>query len=271
MPNPNSIASCLGRDKALIGMVHVGALPGSPAAALPVRELARAASEEARTLEEAGFDSVLVENMHDLPYVHGKHLGPEVVSAMSAVVWEVTRAVKIPVGVQILSGGARHALAVAHTCNAAFIRVENFVFSHIAEEGILPEGEAGTLLRYRREIGAERVRIFADIDKKHAAHAMTADLTLSDWAHAAEFFKADGMIVTGKFTGRPPTPEHLREAKQASKLPVLVGSGATAASVRGMLADSDAVIVGTWIKSGGHWANPVDLDRCRQFVAAARA
>lgn len=47
-----------------------------------------------------------------------------------------------------------------------FIRAEGFVFSHVADEGLL-NACAGELLRYRRCIGAEHVQIFTDIKKKH--------------------------------------------------------------------------------------------------------
>ena len=87
---------------------------------------------------------------------------------------------------------------------AAFVRVEGFVFAHVADEGLI-ESDAGALLRYRRAIGAEGVRVFADVKKKHSAHAITADVDLAETAHAAEFFLADGVIVTGAATGEPPT------------------------------------------------------------------
>lgn len=47
-----------------------------------------------------------------------------------------------------------------------FIRAEGFVFSHVADEGII-NACAGDLLRYRKQIGAENIQIFADIKKKH--------------------------------------------------------------------------------------------------------
>ena len=65
------------------------------------------------------------------------------------------------------------------------------------------ESTAGALLRYRRAIGAANVRVFADIKKKHSAHAITADVPLAETAKAAEFFLADGVIVTGTATGEP--------------------------------------------------------------------
>ncbi|MFM8785597.1 MAG: BtpA/SgcQ family protein, partial [Phycisphaerales bacterium] len=81
------------------------------------------------------------------------------------------------------------------------MRVENFVFSHVADEGLMIEACAGPLLRHRRAIGADRVRVFADIKKKHASHAVTADVDIAGCARAAEFFLADGVIVTGTETG----------------------------------------------------------------------
>ena len=55
---------------------------------------------------------------------------------------------------------------MAHSTGADFIRVEGYVFAHIADEGLI-ESCAGDLLRYRRNIGADNVLIWTDIKKKH--------------------------------------------------------------------------------------------------------
>ncbi len=259
-----------GSEKALIGMVHVGALPGTPAAAMSMAKLIDHAVRDAAALKAAGFDALIVENMHDTPYVHGSALGPEIVASMAVIAREVRRATNLPMGVQILSGGARHALGVAHACGGEFIRCENFVYAHIADEGLLAEAEAGSLLRERRRIGAEAVAIACDIKKKHASHALTADLTIGDVAHAAAFFGADALIVTGAWTGREANPADIAEAKAASGLPVLVGSGVTPKNVGAMLADAQGVIVGSAIKADGSWRNPVDPERAEALVKAAR-
>ncbi len=258
-------------ERALIGMVHVGALPGTPRATASIESLARAAADEARILADAGFDAIIVENMHDAPYVHGDVLGPEIVAGMTRAAHAVTSAVSVPVGVQILSGGNAHALAVCSATGAAFIRCENFVFSHVADEGLLDRAEAGPLLRYRRSIGADHVRVFCDIKKKHASHALTADVSLAEAAHAAEFFGADGLIVTGSATGNPTSPADAAEVRNATRLPVLVGSGVTPEDAPKLLEHADALIVGSYIKRDGHWANPVDPGRAAQLIRAARA
>ncbi|MBX3401875.1 MAG: BtpA/SgcQ family protein [Phycisphaeraceae bacterium] len=268
----NKTPAFLRGRKALIGMVHIGALPGAPAARVPVARLAEHAAREAVVLAKAGFDAVIIENMHDRPYVHQEH-GPEVSAAMTAVAVAVRSAVgeRLPVGVQVLSGGNREALAVALAAGLQFIRCENFVFSHVADEGLLGRAEAGPLLRYRRQIGAEHVAVLCDIKKKHASHAITADVPLADAAAAAEFFGADGVIVTGTATGRATSVQDVAEAAGATRLPILVGSGVTPESVGDLLEFADALIVGSWIKRGGRWENPIDAVRARGMASAFRA
>ena len=85
--------------RTLIGMVHVDALPGTPRASLAPAEIARRAADEALVLRDAGFDAILVENMHDLPYLR-REVGPEIVSAMTRAVGAVVEAAgDVPVGV----------------------------------------------------------------------------------------------------------------------------------------------------------------------------
>jgi membrane complex biogenesis BtpA family protein len=251
-------------------MVHLAALPGSPRHRLPLSRIIESAVAEARILADAGFDAAILENMHDRPYVM-QH-GPETVAAVTVAAAAVREALpKFPLGIQILAAGEREALAAAMAAGAQFIRCENFVFAHVADEGMMPVAAAGPLLRYRRQIGAEDIRIFADLKKKHAAHAITGDVPIADAAHAAEFFGADGVIVTGAFTGRETSVEKIRPVRAATRLPVLVGSGVTAARV-GAFFDSgaDALIVGSATKKGGRWENPVDRARARAIVAARR-
>lgn len=252
-------------------MVHVGALPGTPFSSETVSRIAAKAAEEAKVLAGAGFDGIIVENMHDRPYVNAPH-GPEVVAAMTRAVGAVREAAPgVPLGVQVLSCGEKEALAIALACGAQFIRCENFVFAHVADEGLLATASAGPLLRYRRAIGAEGIRVYCDIKKKHSSHAITADLGLADAAHAAELFGADGLIVTGSFTGSPTAVEDVGEVRGVTRLPVLVGSGVTPAQAGPLLKHAHALIVGSWIKRGGTWSNPVDPKRCREMVRAVAA
>jgi membrane complex biogenesis BtpA family protein len=274
MPTPypiRSTASILGRERAIVAMVHLLPLPGSPRAALTPKEIARHAVDEAKLLAAAGFDAILIENMHDAPYL-ARSVGPEVVAAFTRTACEIRAAVSVPLGVQVLAGANEAALAVALAADCSFIRAEGFVFAAVADEGILAEASAGPLLRYRRALGAaaERIAIFCDIKKKHTANAITSDTSLADHAHAAQFFGADGVIVTGTATGIATPISDLSAARKSCGIPVIAGSGATASSVREALSVADAVIVGSDLKQGGVWSNELDHARVDGFVRAAK-
>lgn len=267
MDSNGLIQSMFGVSRALIGVIHVAALPGTPESRLSVAEIAAAAAVEARIYADAGFHGLLIENTHDRPYLKGS-VGPEIVAGMAALGIEVRRAVGLPLGIQILAGANCAAMAVAHACGASFVRVEGFVFAHVADEGLI-ESSAGELLRYRRTLGAEAVRVFADIKKKHSAHAITADVDLAATAQAAEFFHADGVIVSGVATGRPTDPGDVRAVSTVVGIPTLVGSGVTAENMAGLTA-ADALIVGSSVKEGGLWFNRLDAGRARDVARAFR-
>jgi uncharacterized protein len=252
----------------LIGAVHVGALPGTPRAALDMARIVEMAVADAKAYADAGLDAVIVENMHDRPYLRGA-AGPEIVAAMTLVTAAVRTAVGVPVGVQVLAAADREAVAVAHAAGASFVRVECFAFAHVGDEGI-HQSNAGELLRYRKAIGAESVRVLADVKKKHSAHALTADVDIATAAHAAEFFLADGVIVTGIASGLPATPGDVVSVAAAVHVPVLVGSGITAQNIVSYDA-ADGFIVGTSLKRDGDWTQSVDPARARALLAARDA
>lgn len=253
-----------GKRCAVVGMVHLQALPGTPHARRSVDEIVVHACREAELLAACGVDALLVENMHDRPYLRAA-AGPEVVSVMTAAACAIRGSVPLPCGVQVLAAANEEALAVALAAGLDFIRAEGFVFAHVADEGVI-EGCAAKLLRARRAWGAGDVKIFCDIKKKHSAHAITADVDIAETAHAAEFFSADGVIVTGTATGQPVNLDELAAAAAATELPVLVGSGATAESVAALFPHANAVIVGSSIKQGGRWDAPIDPERARAFT-----
>lgn len=253
--------------KPVVAMIHVGALPGTPGNRLSMSQIIRAAQEEARVYQRCGVNCLMIENMHDVPYLR-RNVGPEIVAAMTMVAQAVRAESPLPIGIQILAGADREALAVAHVAELDFIRVECFSFAHIADEGLI-QANAGELLRYRRMIGATEVQVWADLKKKHASHAITADLSLADAAEGAETMGAETMIVTGTTTGRPPLPADVEEARAHCRAPVFVGSGVSEENAESLLAVSDGVIVGSSFKRGGHWANAVDPDRVLRFMELA--
>ncbi|HJQ34074.1 MAG TPA: BtpA/SgcQ family protein [Pyrinomonadaceae bacterium] len=254
--------------KPVVGVIHVGALPGTPGSRLGVSALAELAVREANTYREGGVDGLMIENMHDVPYLRGS-VGPEIVAALAVVGRAVKEAAGLPVGVQILAGANVEAMSVAHAAGLDYIRAESYAFAHVADEGII-ESSAAELLRFRRKIGADGVRVWADVKKKHAAHAITADISLGETAAAVEFMRGDAVIVSGGVTGEPPRAADVREAKSHCRIPVLLGSGVTPENVTEFFDDADGFIVGSYFKEGGLWSNTVERERVERLTEAVR-
>lgn len=263
------MTSLFARAKPVVGVIHVGALPGTPRSSQRVSELIAAAKEEARLYRESGVDGVVVENMHDVPYLRGE-VGPEIVAAMTAIGVEVKHECGLPVGVQILAGANVEAMAVAHAAGLDFIRAEGYAYAHVADEGLI-QASAANLLRYRRMIGATRVQVWADVKKKHAAHAITADVSLGETAETVEFMGADCVIVTGSSTGKPPTIADVQEAKSHCGLPVFLGSGITNTNVAEFYDTADGFIIGSAFKVEGLWSNTIDPARVSRVMNALNA
>lgn len=264
------VETLLGARKPVIAMIHVGALPGTPASRASVREIAAHAAAECRLYREGGVHAIGVENMHDVPYLRGG-VGPEITAAMTIVAQAVKDAAgDLPVGIQILAGANHEALAVAHAASLDFVRVEAFAFAHVADEGFI-DSSAASLLRFRRTIGAERVQVWADVKKKHSSHAITADVSIGATAAAVEFMRADAVIVSGAATGEEPDDADITDVRHHCRLPLLLGSGISAENLERYYAQADGFIVGSFFKKDGRWSETVDPRRVERFMTAHSA
>ncbi len=250
----------------LVGMVHLGALPGSPRGgeAAMGDVLARAVAD-ARALEQGGADAVIVENFFDAPFAKDA-VPPHTLAAMTRAVQAVREATALPVGVNVLRNDARAALAIAHVCGAQFVRVNVYVGAAVTDQGLI-EGAARAAVLYRRELDAD-VALWADVFVKHAAQLGATDLEAAA-RDAVLRGLADALIVSGAATGGATDPGDVRRVKEAvPATPVLIGSGLDARSAPGLLARADGAIVGTSLKRDGRVAGPVDVERVRALRAA---
>lgn len=252
------------RKSSVIGVVHVLPLPGSAGYTGNMQEIVRTALTDASTYKNNGIDALIIENMHDVPYLNG-FVEPETTAAMAILANLIKQETKLPLGIQILAAANIEALGVAVAASLDFIRVEGFVFAHVGDEGI-HQASAPKLLRRRAALNAQGIKIFADIKKKHCAHAITADVSLVETARAAQFFQADGVIVSGAETGIAPPPQDVASVREATTASVLVGSGVTVENVNQFLPYADALIVGSSLKYDGLWSKPVDPGRVKELM-----
>jgi membrane complex biogenesis BtpA family protein len=251
----------------LIGVVHLLGLPGSPRAA-PLKTTIERAVADAVALERGGADAIIVENFNDAPFRSGA-VDPHTVAAMTVATQQVGSAVSCEIGVNVLRNDAAAALGIALACGASFIRVNVHTGAMLTDQGIIT-GRADETLRLRKLLDAERIRIYADVLVKHAVPF--GPVTLEDAARdAVERGLADAIIVTGNATGQSASPDDVRRAVEVANVPVYVGSGVTADNLREFVPPATGVIVGSWLKTDGVIANPVDaqrVERLRSQLAA---
>ncbi|XP_026848851.1 uncharacterized protein F13E9.13, mitochondrial [Drosophila persimilis] len=242
-------------------------MSGTPRYAGHWKETIEKAIYEANLYKRHQLDAVLIENMHDIPYVPERLLGAEITACMTRLGQAVRDVIpkEIPCGVQVLACGNKQALAIAKASQLQFIRSEGFVFGHVADEGYT-DACAGDLLRYRKLIDAEDVLIFTDLKKKHSSHAITSDVSLLETAHAAEFFLTDGIVITGTATGHAASPQDLQELSGRVKVPLLIGSGVTKDNIGLYYKDAHAVIVGSHFKRHGSWLEEISEEAVENFM-----
>jgi membrane complex biogenesis BtpA family protein len=235
-----------------------------------MRDIIRHAQSEAEALIAGGCDGIIVENMWDIPFRAGSHIPPESIAAHAVVAAAVRDVCPMPMGINLVHNGGVALLAIAIAARAEFIRVCMFTGAGVWDAGSFDEGCAADLLRRRSELHAESIKILADVDKKHSVRFPGIDLaTHIEWTR---FFGADALIVSGRMTGDAPDLGKVREAKAlAGDRPIIIGSGADASNIGAFMSVADGVIVGSSIKGGGAIAEPVDVERVKRFVDAARS
>ncbi|WP_247000412.1 BtpA/SgcQ family protein [Halosolutus gelatinilyticus] len=266
------LESLFDADRPVVGMVHLPPLPGAPAwdgdrDAVRTRML-----EDARRLVDGGVDGLIVENFGDAPF-YPDNVPTHVVTELTALATDLTDAVDVPVGVNVLRNDAAAALSIAAAADAEFVRANVHVGAAATDQGLI-EGRAHETVRLRDRIDAP-VAILADVHVKHAAPIGADDIERAA-IETVERGRADGVIVSGSGTGDETVLEDVERVADAlsnvdRSAPVFVGSGVTAETIgECFAAGADGAIVGTALKAAGETTNPVSEDRVRRVVAASR-
>lgn len=250
-------------SRAVFGMVHLLPLPGAPLFSGSIDEVIEHALRDARAIANGGCDGVVIENFGDKPFFRGR-VPAETVAAMTRVIHDVAREVRVPVGVNVLRNDAQSALAIAAATGAAFIRVNIHTGAMLTDQGII-EGTAAETLRLRAALAPD-VMIFADHLVKHAV-----PLAPYDPVQSAKDLRlrglADALIVTGAETGAAPDASRLAMLADAVDAPLLIGSGLNEQNAS-MFGVADGAIVGTAMKFDSDVARPVDVRRVEAIVRA---
>ncbi len=254
--------------RALIGVIHLPALPSSPANTMAFEALIEHALTDARTLKAGGADACIIENFGDAPFRKGR-VDPHVPTVIGLIAHQIRQETELIVGINILRNDAHSALGAAAAVGADFIRVNIHSGAALTDQGVI-EGQADNTLRYRRALNAS-VAIAADIDVKHAkalAERPLSEVAQETYTRAG----ADILIVSGTGTGSATSVEDLKTAREAvPHAPLWLGSGLTLENMSHYRNLCDAFIVGTALHQRRDLSKPLDTDQVKRFKDALKS
>ena len=265
----HALDALFGKRRVAIGVVHLPALPGSPGFAGDIGGVYEGALEDAERYVRGGIDGLIIENHGDIPFAKPEDIGYETVATMSVITADIRKRVGVPIGINVLANAAIPAVAVAQASGAQFVRVNQWANAYVANEGFI-EGPAAKASRYRAMLHAKNIRFFTDVHVKHGSHAITADRSLAELTRDVEFFDADAAIATGQRTGDSAQLDELQAIRDATQLPLLVGSGVTKDNVGEILSIADGVIIASSLKEDGVWWTPVSEAKVKAFMGQVR-
>jgi membrane complex biogenesis BtpA family protein len=249
-------------NKFIIGMVHLEALPGSPLFKGSIEDVYSKALTDAKSLKDGGITAIMVENAGDIPFP--KKMDMVQVSCMAAISKKIRDETKIPVGIDAAFCDYKAAFASAKAAQSDFVRLAVFVDSVATSTGVI-EACSASALRYRKQIDAEEIAVFADVQVKYS-HMLVDKISIEESAKNAESSLADAIIVTGAYSGNETPIEVLKRVKKVVNVPVIVGSGLNETNVKEQMEYADGAIVGTSLKIKVEDGLMIDVNKVKKLM-----
>ncbi|MFH1367305.1 MAG: BtpA/SgcQ family protein [Patescibacteria group bacterium] len=254
----------------VIGMIHCAPLLGYKN--FPgVKQVKKKFEQDMAALIKGGVDSIMIENNYDIP--HYECAKRSTIPILTKLCLEARQRTNKPLGLSILWNDYETALSIAKIADFNFVRIPVFVDKVKTDYGIF-NAKANECLSFRKKIKADTILIFADVQVKHAEHLIKRPLARA--VKEASDKKADGIIITGKWTGDPPNEEDVKEAKKSALgLPIILGSGVTPKNIKKY--GADGIIIGSYFKGKGNpkekhyhnifpWKSAIKKDRVKRFM-----
>jgi len=250
--------------KPIIGMVHLAALPGSVHFSDSFDNTLERAVSEFHTLAACGFDGAILQNTGDVPALEEGDAATVAFMTKAGIAMRSDSSIML--GVNVLMNGSKAALAIAKAIAADFVRIK--INSGVVSTSTgLVKADPHEVLAFRNRIQAIDIDMIGDLYDRTAAPIGEFPLdVLADLATRHADIRA--LVVSG-YDHRDliQRMKMLREKMPGSRL--IVGGGAKISNLAELLDLSDGVIVGSSIKSGGGFLDPIDMERAKEFMAEA--
>jgi membrane complex biogenesis BtpA family protein len=255
-------------EKPIVAMLHLKPLPGDPGydSEAGVEGVLEAARRDLKALQNGGVDVVMFSNEASLPYL--LKVDPVTTATMARIIGELRSEITVPHGVNVLwDPTATIDLAVA--TGASFVR-EIFTGVYASDFGLW-NTNAGEVIRHRRAIGGENVKLLFNIVPEAAVYVNDRDVAAV--AKSTVFnCNPDVLCVSGLTAGAHTSTQTLHDVKAAVPgTPIFANTGVRVDTVAAQLGAADGAVVGTAFKRDGYIWNEVEESRVAALMGAARA
>ncbi|MEM7115538.1 MAG: BtpA/SgcQ family protein [Chloroflexota bacterium] len=254
----------LSQKKTIIGMVHLGAMPGTPFYEEGSYEATfEQAVRDAKALDEGGATGCLVQTVERVYPTKDEADYARVVGVGNIVraIAQETRP-DFQIGVQIMTNALQASVAVAKVSGGSFLRCFALVGQSLSPWGMV-EANPLPFLRYRKRINATNIKLIAEVDGMHFKWygekkpiATIARTAVRAGADAVEVAHAD-------------EETNLRQIHDIkSGLPdvcVILGGYTNHENAARRLAKADGAFVGSAFEPGG-WGTSIDVQAVRDYM-----
>lgn len=253
------------RDKAIIGLLHLGAMPGDPFFNGSMDEVVSQAKDDLIALQDGGVDAVLLTNEFSMPYT--RRTSAAVVGAMGRAVGELRSFIRVPFGVETIydpdtcvelcaATGAHFTRCLMHSAWVSDAGVQSFDLS--------------ATLRLRKALSRSDLALFYFVNAEGSTPLDSRGMQekVSSLLFTA---RPEYLVVGGEAAGSAPTAELLRTVKSAAgSVPVFCGTGCREDNLEQILSVADGAFIGSALKRGGKLEAPVDGERVGRLMEKVR-
>lgn len=255
------ISEMFGTQKAIIGLLHLKALPGDPFYEGSMEAVIAQAKDELDAMQEGGVDGILITNELSLPYE--KKVSAVTLASMARVVGALEGRFRVPYGVEAIYD-ADASIDICAATDAKFSRCV-FTGAYAGDLGLVDKDIAKTLRR-RRYLERNDLKLFYFVNSEGEVYLN--DRPIEDITKTMIFnCKPEALVVAGGMAGMSPENTMLSKVKKAAgDLPVFCGTGCKTDNIEQIFSISDGAFVGTTFKKDGKFGNPVEYERVKTFM-----
>lgn len=253
----------LGKQKAILGMVHLGAMPGTPFYEEGSYQATfDKALGDATALFEGGATGCLVQTV-DRVYSTKDESDPARIAGVANIVRAIAQATgpEFQIGVQIMRNAIKASIAVAKVCEGTYVRCGALVGATLSGHGFV-EANPLEVLTYRQQIGATNIKLIAEVDSMH--FKWFGGKPIGEVAQAARYVGAAAVSLGDP--NEETTMQMIREVrKSVPGMPIILCGYTNFENAARLLGEADGAFVGTVLEKG-KWGGPIDPARVRQYM-----